>query len=65
MSTHALHADQLLHHDELTAHLQVLHEEFEQTVHEMEAINATTAAAAFYNAQLVCERFLSTPDCFG
>lgn len=64
MTTNTVQADRLARHDELTDHLQVLHAEFEQTVQEMEAINATTAAAAYYHAQLVCERFLSTPGCF-
>lgn len=50
--------------DDLTDHLQVLYAEFKQTVDEMEAQNATSAAAAYYHAQLVCERFLTTPGCF-
>lgn len=50
--------------DDLTDHLQVLYAEFEQTVDEMEAQNATSAAAAYYHAQLICERFLATPGCF-
>lgn len=50
--------------DDLTAHLQVVRAEFIQTVAEMESINATTAAAAYYDAQLTCERFLISPACF-
>lgn len=50
--------------DHLTDHLRALHAEFKQTVYDMEAENATSAAAAYYHAQLTCERFLSTPHCF-
>lgn len=51
-------------HDEFTDHLLVLRAEFQQTVDDMEAQSATTAAAAYYHAQRTCERFLSTPSCF-
>ena len=64
MTAKAIQVNVLTHRDELTDHLWVLHTEFKKTVHEMEAMNATTAAAAYYNAQIVCERFLFTPDCF-
>jgi len=64
MTANAIQVNDLPHRDELTDHLRVLRAEFEKTVHEMEAMNATTAAAAYYNAQIVCERFLFTPDCF-
>lgn len=50
--------------DGLADHLLALHAESMQTVHDMEAQNAITAAAAYYHAQLTCERFLTTPGCF-
>jgi len=64
MTANTIQVNDLTHRDELTDHLRVLRAEFEKTVHEMEAMNATTAAATYYNAQLVCERFLFTPGCF-
>lgn len=54
-------APQRITDDDLSDHLVALHAEFTQAVEEMEAINATSAAAAHYAAQLTCQRFLVTP----
>ncbi|MGJ9374369.1 hypothetical protein [Nesterenkonia sp. CF4.4] len=47
--------------DDLTPHLQALHTELGQTIQDMEAIGATSAACAHYQAQQTCARFLTTP----
>lgn len=47
--------------DDLTAHLETLYAELGQTIRDMEAINATSAACAHYQAQQTCARFLTTP----
>lgn len=48
--------------DDLTPHLETLHAELGQTIRDMEAINATSAACAHYQAQQTCARFLTTPS---
>lgn len=47
--------------DALTDHLKALQVELLTTIEEMEAIDASTAAAAHYSALCVCQRFLLTP----
>lgn len=51
--------DQRIVFDDLTNHLLTLRAEFAQTVEDMAAINANSAAAAHYSAQRTCERFLT------
>lgn len=52
-------APQRITDDDLSDHLVALHAEFAQAVEDMEAINATSAAAAHYAAQRTCRRFLA------
>lgn len=47
--------------DALTDHLKALQIELLTTIKGMEALDASTAAAAHYSALCVCQRFLQTP----
>lgn len=52
--------DHLIIDDDLADHLSLLRAEFAHTVEQMEAINATSAAAAYFRAWRACVRFHTT-----
>lgn len=56
--------DRLIVDDDLADHLSLLRAEFAQTVEQMEAINATSAAAAYFRAWRACVRFHTTAAAF-